>query len=866
MINSIPIAAYGAKLRRWTLPLLLAIGLALLLTAGPAEAQTLGPLGDPTNLTAAPGSYAGEVSLRWTPAANATAHWVYYRDTALPSSLWTGVKVGGGNANAAEIVGLEIGPTYRFVVRAGQRQSDGTTTWSVWSTPADATAGRTSSGTRPTAPDSGAAPLPGQPARPGIYWTDSAKAQIWRANLNGSDPEPLVTSGLRDPAGLALDVSQGKMYWTDYGTSKIQRANLNGTGVEDLVTGLSYPTGLALDTSMGTGSIYWADSGTGKIQYASLDSPRTVQDLITGLDYPYGLAVDTSTRRIYWTDLDTGKIQYASLDSPHAVQDLATLGVRSPAGLALDAPARQVYWTDYGTDMIQRASLNDDGAVIKIEPLVTSGLERPAGIALDAAGNMYWTDYGTRKIQSASLAGNGVSDLVTSDLVTSGLDWPLGIAVTNPSAASLSAHVVLQSAPQLYWVDEAAQKIQRTGTDDAQEVAEPEVIELLTAEHQLDMPGSIALDLAAGKMYWTDDGAGAIRRANLDGSGAVENLKGGLADPVGIALDLDNGYLYWADRFHGAIYRSEENINQDGLQVSAKPLVARLDKPYQIALDTANGHMYWTERGEGTSKISRADLDGQNVTDITFTGLIAPLNPFGLTLDLVAGRMYWTERSSGGDAIVSANLDGQDGRILAHSEAYSLSGIAVDVATGKIYWTDEKTGAIRRTDPADPNSAVEVVVTGLSAPEGIAVARSPDAAALRALYEATRGNNWTNSNGWLSDAPIGEWHGVTTDNDGRVTSLRLGYNQLSGPMPPELGNLANLAYLDLEGNQLSGSIPPELGNLANLAYLDLEGNQLGGSIPPELADLGPVAAVRPVRQPVGLDRVRSRRFNGSGTD
>ena len=39
-----------------------------------ASIQTPSPLGNPTQLTAAAGSRSGEVSLRWTPAANATVH------------------------------------------------------------------------------------------------------------------------------------------------------------------------------------------------------------------------------------------------------------------------------------------------------------------------------------------------------------------------------------------------------------------------------------------------------------------------------------------------------------------------------------------------------------------------------------------------------------------------------------------------------------------------------------------------------------------------------------------------------------------------------------------------------------------------
>ena len=112
-----------------------------------------------------------------------------------------------------------------------------------------------------------------------------------------------------------------------------------------------------------------------------------------------------------------------------------------------------------------------------------------------------------------------------------------------------------------------------------------------------------------------------------------------------------------------------------------------------------------------------------------------------------------------------------------------------------------------------------------------------DSTALVALYEATDGDNWTDNTHWLSDRPLGEWHGVTTDADGRVTELNLKENQLSGAIPAELGNLSNLQDLWLGYNQFSGSIPASLGNLTNLTALDLYANELSGSIPSELGNL-----------------------------
>ena len=44
-----------------------------------------------------------------------------------------------------------------------------------------------------------------------------------------------------------LDAAGGKLYWTDWGTDKIQRANLDGSEVEDVVSsGLVDPWGIAL--------------------------------------------------------------------------------------------------------------------------------------------------------------------------------------------------------------------------------------------------------------------------------------------------------------------------------------------------------------------------------------------------------------------------------------------------------------------------------------------------------------------------------------------------------------------------------------------------------------------------------------------
>ena len=84
--------------------------------------------------------------------------------------------------------------------------------------------------------------------------------------------------------------------------------------------------------------------------------------------------------------------------------------------------------------------------------------------------------------------------------------------------------------------------------------------------------------------------------------------------------------------------------------------------------------------------------------------------------------------------------------------------------------------------------------------------------ALEAFYRATNGDGWNlpffEEHNWLSHKPLGDWYGVYTDNSGRVTSLELANNQLSGEIPPELGNLSELEALYL-AQPLDRLHPPE---------------------------------------------------------
>nr|XP_024933358.2 phytosulfokine receptor 1-like isoform X3 [Ziziphus jujuba var. spinosa] len=68
-------------------------------------------------------------------------------------------------------------------------------------------------------------------------------------------------------------------------------------------------------------------------------------------------------------------------------------------------------------------------------------------------------------------------------------------------------------------------------------------------------------------------------------------------------------------------------------------------------------------------------------------------------------------------------------------------------------------------------------------------------------------------------------------------TLDFSYNNLSGPIWPEFGNLRTLHVLNLKVNKISGPIPSNLSGMTSLETLDLSHNKLSGTIPASLVKL-----------------------------
>ncbi len=183
--------------------------------------------------------------------------------------------------------------------------------------------------------------------------------------------------------------------------------------------------------------------------------------------------------------------------------------------------------------------------------------------------------------------------------------------------------------------------------------------------------------------------------------------------------------------------------------------------------------------------------------------------------------------------------------------AFVFDGEGVPIPGASVFWSSSHPLVATVNDSglviavSNGITGIKASVSGISAYATISVfvegtvppSKPPDRDALIAFYNATDGPNWTNNTNWLSDEVIEEWYGVATDNNLYVSGLSLHQNNLTGTIPPEIGQLQELRSLHLPVNRLTGSIPPEIGQLSNLSYLSFFGNELTGEIPPELLQL-----------------------------
>ncbi|MEN8774870.1 MAG: hypothetical protein ABF379_05925 [Akkermansiaceae bacterium] len=253
-----------------------------------------------------------------------------------------------------------------------------------------------------------------------LYWTDKDLGLIQVSNQDGENRET-VLSGLSDPRGIAVDVSQDKIFWAVHeANGAIWWANCDGTEAEVFIGSLNEPADLLLDSE--SRMIYWVSEGGGQIQRADLDGSHEVEAVVTGLVRPYYLELDEGF--VYWSYFNSSVIERASINGG-ANRSVVISGQQRVRDLEIYDGV--IYWCDRNSSQLRRREVDGIGG----GTVLFSGgiLDRPHGLVLDPiSGTMYWTDTETQLIGSSSMDGSGSS----TSLASTGLDGPWAIDLVRP--------------------------------------------------------------------------------------------------------------------------------------------------------------------------------------------------------------------------------------------------------------------------------------------------------------------------------------------------------------------------------------------------------------------------------------------------
>src|SRR5271154_5377049 len=170
----------------------------------------------------------------------------------------------------------------------------------------------------------------------------------------------------------------------------------------------------------------------------------------------------------------------------------------------------------------------------------------------------------------------------------------------------------------------------------------------------------------AGRLFFLDVASGRIMSVNPDGSNLKFILEEGRKLPDGLAIDAAAGHLYWTNMGNlkandGSILRSD----LDGKHITTIVPPGGTFTPKQIQIDKENRKLYWSDR-EGM-RVMRANLDGSNIETLVDTSRGDPRPGadstkwcVGITVDLKNQKIYWSQKGptkGGRGRLCRANID-----------------------------------------------------------------------------------------------------------------------------------------------------------------------------------------------------------------
>jgi len=514
------------------------------------------------------------------------------------------------------------------------------------------------------------------------YYNDGSgfTGRIYTCNLDGTDNGYLgILDGVNAHCfGMDVDEVNQKLYWTidDSSTARIFTCSLDGTDSGEIYQNASIDDirGIAVDPY--AEKVYFSDLDptNSRIYSCDLYGQNGAEMFDPGFTKPYALSLAFASPTLLPSGIDItnlhedtyGGIKDAPMQGPFTYQ---YVGGNQHRHVPLNKGSDR--W--YNRPELFNINLSSSGEITVTNPANSYLTPRESevkligeefgpggdaytydagwGVAIDRENELLFfqnkTSGGESQIFSASLAGS------TADVSPSA-----GLILDDGTGTGRDI-AVDPSAQKIYWTDSGGSKsfVSRMDYDGTN-------IERLIADFgsmPVDNPGGIALDIAAGMMYYTDwkDNEEAIYRAPMDGTGSTlpemlihSSSEFPMEFPMGIALDIPNGMMYWADGMDSnpdnedAIWRAPMNGTSSQapervLLLGSEGGLPELTLRY-LKLDLTNRKMYWSNTT--TDRIMRANMDG-TFPETVIDRDLGSFNIYGIDIDVEKGKLYFANQT-----------------------------------------------------------------------------------------------------------------------------------------------------------------------------------------------------------------------------